>query len=159
MYTWNKTIGIFWDYENVPLRHKDYSGFLDALVNYYNAHTIAYAKIYARDRTMSDRDYELIEERHIFQFKFVEHNDKNAVDYVMMQSCLDVLRNKEEINHVLLLTGDGDFSDLADDLLDWKVTITLICQQQNVSSELLEYINKAYSVNLIAQNSSNWWLY
>ena len=52
-----RTTGIFWDYENVPLRHTDWEAFLEGITHYVNRNPIAFARIYGRESTMSDQDY------------------------------------------------------------------------------------------------------
>ncbi|MFX0096110.1 MAG: NYN domain-containing protein [Candidatus Hodarchaeota archaeon] len=77
----------------------------------------------------------------------------------LIQSCIDVLEDKTEINHVLLISGDGDFLELTEQLHNWDIRITLICQQHNYNSNLVSDVHKAYSVSYIAHNPNNWWLW
>ncbi|MFX0096111.1 MAG: hypothetical protein ACFFBD_30510 [Candidatus Hodarchaeota archaeon] len=73
--------GIFWDYENVPLRHQDYDAFLQGLIAFVRATRMIYAKVYSREKTMPDSDYKLLAKLEIFQFKWVTSDDPNAADY------------------------------------------------------------------------------
>jgi len=107
--------GIFWDYENVPLRHRDFNEFLRGMSNFISYNEVTYAKVYARKNTITRREQELINTLETFRFKFVNGYEKNAVDYSMMKSCLDVVRLSGFFNQVLIITGDGDFSDLLND--------------------------------------------
>lgn len=153
------TIGIFWDYENVPLRYRDCADFLTGLTNYINTHNVAYFKVYFRTNSpIGQQDLDLMGELPLIQFKEIAKDGPNAADNVLMQSCIDVLRNKEEINHVILLSGDADFLALTNTLQEWNVKITIICQQQNYSDSLVNESQHAYTVGYIAENPNNWWM-
>ncbi|MFW9996571.1 MAG: NYN domain-containing protein [Candidatus Odinarchaeota archaeon] len=150
--------GIFWDYENVPLRHDDWEGFLNGLAAFINANNIDFARVYARETTMSDTDYDLISELGVFSFKWVQSDDPNAADDSLIRSCIDVLESRGHINHILLISGDGDFLELTDILLDWQVSVTLVCQQHNYNKALVGDVHRAYSVKFVASNPYNWWI-
>lgn len=51
---------LFWDYENVPLRHEDYKEFLDALNALFASIHFEFIRIYTREKAMSDSDYEIL---------------------------------------------------------------------------------------------------
>ena len=154
-----RTTGIFWDYENVPLRHTDWEAFLEGITHFVERNTIAFTRIYGRESTMSDQDYELITNLKIFDFEWVQHNDPNAADYSLIDSCVNVLKLNQQINQVLLISGDGDFLELTDQLNEWQVAIILICQQKNYNKNLVSDVHSAYTVNFVAQNPFDWWLH
>ncbi len=149
--------GIFWDYVNVPLRLRDFKGFLVGLKNFISNHYVSFAKVYSRTRTITKRDQELIDSLDVFNYKFVNGNDTNAVDYIMMQSCYDVLRQKKTIDQAVIITGDGDFSDLLTNITSLGVQITLIYQKANYNERLFDKVNNAYSVNYIVSHAHDWW--
>jgi len=47
---------------------------------------------------MSDQDYELIDELKIFDFKWVQHDDLNAANDSLIDSCVNVLKSNLQIN-------------------------------------------------------------
>jgi hypothetical protein len=149
--------GIFWDYENVPLRNRDHQGFLTAFRNFMLYNDIHYARVYARRFTISQLDQELINSLNIFDFKFVNGNNTNAVDFIMMQSCYDILRNNNHIRQAIIITGDGDFADLLSDISVLVDRIILIYQKANYNECLFDKVHSAYSVNFIVSNSHDWW--
>ncbi|QEE15006.1 NYN domain-containing protein [Promethearchaeum syntrophicum] len=154
-----ESVGIFWDYENVPLRHQDYKSFLTGLTNYINANNVEYFKVYYQAKSpISDSDFELLKNIPQIQFKKTLQDGPNAADNSLIQSCLDVLNNNEDINHVILISGDADFLTLIDQLHDWGVKITIICQQHNYSDDLITESQKAYTVRHISTNPYNWWI-
>lgn len=88
---------LFWDYENVPLRHKDYKKFLRAIVSLVNTFEFDFIRIYARKETLSPKNLGLLLGRGFDKakhFKWVKRNDPNAVDSSMMKSCVDVMKPK-----------------------------------------------------------------
>jgi len=143
----------------VPLRHDDYEGFLAGLGHFISNNLIVFARVYSREKMMSDMDYDLISDLNSFDFKWVSSDDPNAADYSLIQSCTSVLNNNKDINHVLLISGDGDFVELTDRLHDRQVAITLICQENNYSIDLVSDVHRAYAVSFVAENSINWWMY
>ena len=149
--------GIFWDYENVPLRHRDFKGFLKGLRNFISNHTIFFARVYVRERTITERDQDLIDSLGVFDYKFVNGNENNAVDYIVRQSCYDALRMKDTIKQALIITGDGDFSDLLSDINNLGVQILLIYQQANYNERLFDNVNNAFSVNYVVSHARDWW--
>lgn len=91
---------LFWYYENVPLRHKDYNKFLDALVSLVNTFQFEFIRIYARKETLSPKDRKLLLGRGFdkkSRFKWVKKKDPKAVDFSMMKSCIDVLKKKPQM--------------------------------------------------------------
>ena len=86
---------LFWDYENVPLRNKDYKKFLDALVSLVNAFQFDFIRVYGRKETLPPKDRKLLYSRgfdKVRHFKWSKKNDPNAFDFSMMKSCVDVLK-------------------------------------------------------------------
>ncbi len=75
-----------------------------------------------------------------------------------MQSCLDVVRLSGFFNQVLIITGDGDFSELLDELSDLGIKILLIVQKANYNENLLNYADRTVSVNFVSENPNNWWI-
>ncbi len=155
----NPITGISWDYENIPLRRADWEGFLQGLVYYVQMNQVVFTRIYSREVTLSNTDYDLIDELGIFDFKWVQRDDPNAADDSLIQSCIDVLNNQTQINHVLLISGDGDFLELTDQLHEWQVAITLICQKQNYNPDLISDVHYAYTADFVAKNPQHWWLH
>ncbi|MFW9853713.1 MAG: NYN domain-containing protein [Candidatus Thorarchaeota archaeon] len=151
--------GIFWDYENVPLRHTDWEDFLHGLRAYVNSNQVIFARVYVRKATLPIKDRELINALNIFDYKWIRKDDPNAADYSLIQSCLDVLKIHSQINHVLLVFGDADFLELTDQLHEWQVAISLICQSRNYSEDLRSEVHYAYSVHFVASHPQDWWLY
>lgn len=151
--------GIFWDYENVPLRHKDWQQFLAALNHFAISNHVDFARVYARKKTITQFDREAIRKLNLFDFKWVKHDDPNAADYSLIRSCLDILGSHDQINHVLLLSGDGDFLQLIDQLQKLEVAVTLICQRKNYSKSLINEVHRAYTVDFLSQAPSYWWIY
>lgn len=150
--------GIFWDYENVPLRHRDFKGFLVGLKNFISSHNIYFARVYARKRTITGLCQEHINSLEVFDYKFVKGNESNAVDYIMMQSCIDALRRNVNIKQAIIITGDGDFSDLLTNIESSGVHISLIYQKANYNECLFDKADNAYSVNYVVSHAHDWWL-
>ena len=61
---------------------------------------------------MSSHDYSQLlakgfdKEKH---FKWIKHDEPNAVDFSLINSSLSVLKNHPQITQVVLISGDGDF--------------------------------------------------
>ena len=149
--------GIFWDYENVPLRQRVFIVFLTAIRYFISTHNISFAKVYTHARTITSHDQDLIDSLDVFDYKFVNGNESNAVDLIMIQSCYDALRMKDNIQQALIITGDGDFSQLLSDINSLGVQILLIYQQANYNERLFDKVNNAYSVNYVVSHARNWW--
>lgn len=152
----DRPTALFWDYENVPLRIDDYVEFLNAIDQIYKLLDIEFTRIYARKKTMSDGDYGLLRNREFdpeIHFKWVEDNKKNAVDKILIQSCLTVLKTRPHITQVIIIAGDGDFYQLVNNLPDHHIMV--ICQGHNYSKKLIETVDEGFSVEYIAQNK-NW---
>ncbi len=69
-YNSNLQTGIFWDYENVPLRNRDFNEFLQGMSNFINHNKVIYAKVYARKNTITRKDQDLI--TRVFLFKLTK---------------------------------------------------------------------------------------
>lgn len=155
-----KISALFWDYENVPLRNKDYKKFLQAIVSLINTFEFEFIRVYARKETLTPKDRKLLIGRgfnKIKHFKWVKLNDPNAVDFSMMKSCVDVLKRNSHLTQVVLITGDGDFLWLVKQLP--KHYIVVICQQKNLNKQLINSVNRAYSVEAIITTPKRWFYY
>lgn len=69
-----------------------------------------------------------------------------------------MLKKNRQINQVLLISGDGDFLALTDQLNEWHVAITLICQEKNYNKDLISDVHYAFTVNFVASHPRDWWL-
>ncbi len=150
-------VGIFWDYENVPLRQKDSGPFLRGLKSYIKQTKVAFARVYCRQLTMPPKREKEIRGIKPFDVKFTTLRGEDAVDMSLIQSCLQVLDDQPEIDHVLILTGDIDYAELVTQLKNWKVRVTLICQEGNHSPYLADATHRAYSVAFVAEFPQTWW--
>ncbi len=148
---------LFWDYENVPLRQKDRGRFLWAIVNMLNSFTFDFQRIYARKSTMSSHDYKQLlakgfdKDKH---FKWIKINESNAVDFSLIRSCIDVMRNYPDITQFVLISGDGDFLPLVTQFPDHFIVV--ICQRQNLNKTLIQTVNRAYSVEALITKTRKW---
>jgi hypothetical protein len=78
----NLSSALFWDYENVPLRNNDWELFMDALDYIIDEINFEFIRIYSREKTMSDRDYEILTDRGYSDenFKWVNSDESNAAE-------------------------------------------------------------------------------
>ena len=106
-----------------------------------------FIKIYALKKTLRKSDLNILK-FHDFKaanIKWVSGNGKNAVDHIMMQSCIDVLRTRTRISQVLLINGDGDFKMLANALPNHHIAV--IYQKYNYNQRLIDIVDNAISVS------------
>ena len=151
------TAGIFWDYENVPLRQKDGDLFLEGLQHFIRLNNVSFARLYCHEMNLPAARETQIRVIPPFDVKFTSLPGPNAADQSLIQSCINVLQNHKDINHVVILTGDADFRELLAQLKNWDVRVTLICQEQNYSPELVDEAHHAYAVSYVAEFPTNWW--
>lgn len=152
------TVGIFWDYENVPLRQKDSKAFLKGLKSYISQNNVPFAHVYCRTQTLPvPREKEILSIRP-FDVNFTSRPGEDAVDISLIQSCLKILDNHPNFNHVLILTGDIDYRELITQLKNRKIRVTLICQEGNHSPYLADATHRAYSVAFVAEFPKTWWM-
>ena len=150
--------GIFWDYENVPLRYDDWETFIQGLNNYIRRNKVQFFKVYYRQSILGKHDEEILDELEGLKHKIVTNKGKNSVDNSMMSSCHDVLtRHHPDINHIILITGDADFLQLILKT-DNKIRISIICQKGNFNENLKEWVDDIYFVKDVSTDPTNWWL-
>jgi hypothetical protein len=149
--------GIFWDYENVPLRKVNDAQFLEGLKAFIQQHEIAFAKVYCHANVISKAQQQDLQSSLRFTIKIVKNSAPNASDASLMRSCLDVLKHKPEITHVLLLTGDIDYTVLTNQLLQQGKAVILIGHKYNYNLKLVQEVHELLSVSLVASFPSNWW--
>ena len=75
----------------------------------------------------------------------------------LIQSCLRVLDDRRDIDHVLVLTGDIDYRGFVIQLKNRKLRVTLICQEGNHNPYLVDDAHRAYSVSFVAEFPHTWW--
>jgi uncharacterized LabA/DUF88 family protein len=149
--------GIFWDYENVPLRKDDYYEIFLGLKAFIEQHEIRYAKVYYRESTITQEDIKIIRDLKVFQFKQIKHNHKNAVDKTLIQSCLSIIKQYPEINQLLLISGDADFLPLLQNLFKQGIKVSILCQEGNKNRKFLEKASKVAFLSDLIHHPQSWW--
>lgn len=153
----NIKFGIFWDYENVPLRKDDYCEIFLGLNAFIEQHEIRYAKVYYRESTITQEDIKIIRDLKVFQLKHIKQNHKNAVDKSLIQSCLAVINQYPEINHLLLISGDADFLPLIQNLFKQGIKVSILCQEGNKNRKYLEKVSKVAFLSDLIHHPQSWW--
>ncbi len=151
------TAGIFWDYENVSLRQKDGEEFLRGINGYIRQNNVRFARLYCHENSLPVEREQQIRAIPPFDIKFTNMSGLSAADRSLIQSCINVLQNNRDINHVVIITGDSDFRELIVQLKDWDVRVTLICQEKNYSPNLVDEAHHAYAVSFVAEFPTKWW--
>lgn len=149
--------GLLWDYENVPLRSSDYHGFLLGLRFLFERYEIPFFQIFGRYRTISDDDYQLLVDQPYIDpesFKWIVNNSDNAVDYAIFKAAHSMISEFPEISQIILISGDGDFYELVDDLSNFHMIA--IYQEKSYDQHLVSRVNLSYSVEFISRNPQNW---
>lgn len=149
--------GIFWDYENVPLRKDDYYEIFLGLKIFIELHEIRYAKVYYRESTITQEDIDIIRELKVFQFKRIKHNHKNAVDNSLIQSCSSIVKQYPEINQILLISGDADFLPLLRKMLKQGIKVIILCQKGNKNRKYLEKASQVILLSDLIHLPQSWW--
>ena len=153
----NIKFGIFWDYENVPIRKDDFYEIFLGLKIFIEKHEISYAKVYYRESTITQEDIKIIRDLKVFQFKQIKHNHKNAVDKSLIQSCLSITKQYPEINHLLLISGDADFLPLLQNLFKQGIKVSILCQEGNKNRKYFEKASKVVFLSDLIHHPQSWW--
>ena len=153
----DRPVGIFWDYENVPLRKRDGKKLLQGLYHFSKAYDVQYAKVYTRQSTISDNAVKAIQDLKFFKLKFITKNGHNAVDNSMINSCKNILQ-KHHLPLLIFITGDSDFLRLIKRLLKiFSHEMLLISQAKSTSGKLHNFVIKNFTVSEISDNIEGWW--
>ncbi|MHA2108258.1 MAG: NYN domain-containing protein [Candidatus Hodarchaeales archaeon] len=84
----------------------------------------------------------------------MKQNKPNAVDFSLIQSCIDVMKTLPETTQIVLISGDGDFLPLISQLPNHSIVV--ICQRQNLNKKLIQTVNRAYSVEALITKTRKW---
>ena len=136
---------LFWDYENTPLSREDYYETYLALKAFEMHHHVVYGKVYFRQASISAEDVKILQLLPFLQQKIVSTNEKNAVDKILIQSCLSVIQSNLEISHILMLSGDGDFKPLLDQCKRLNKKFWVICQELTKNRAFVQQVLPAFS--------------
>ncbi len=72
--------GIFWDYENVPLRQKDGDAFLEGLNMFIRQNNVVFARPYAHEKALPAEREKQVLAIPPFDIKFTKAYGPNAAD-------------------------------------------------------------------------------
>lgn len=150
-----KEVAVFWDYENVPLRHVDYKGFLKFIHHIMANWNLEFFRIYTRKSTLSDKDYHILKKIGIDplkHFKFVYSNGKNAVDNSMIAAIKSVVSNKPKIQNIVIISGDGDFTQTIQQLQSMKKKVFCIHQLRDQQSRGIKSCDVAIPMAFLTEN-------
>lgn len=149
-------VALFWDYENVPFQHRDWRLFVTALQQFIAHNTVILAKCYYRRQNMSEDDKENIQLIQHMKLKRVQGTAPNTVDNLLITSCNDTIHSHAEIEHVIIISGDGDFIPLLRDLQRHHIQTSVICHLQNGSVDLMNS-HQFFPYHTLIENPETWW--
>lgn len=83
-----------------------------------------------------------------FTFKDVPCLLKNSSDN---QIIADILKDKKNLDQVILITGDGDFQYIVETLKESENKVTIIAQKGNVKQQLIEIADEFHYLDELSQ--------
>ncbi|MDH5404833.1 MAG: NYN domain-containing protein [Candidatus Heimdallarchaeota archaeon] len=150
-----KTV-LFWDYENIPLLSKDQDAFLNKLKELQNIFNIIHFRIFARSKTLSYQKRKFLRSKGFstrIYVHWVDDNSKNAVDNAIKNDCMDVVGKENDISHIILISGDGDYYSLLEKLP--HLHITIIHRNENINERLYHLSNFTVSIKKLISKEIN----
>jgi hypothetical protein len=150
-----ETYGFFWDYENVPFRKDNKIALGTALKNFLSHVKVGFAKVYSH-KVYPEDIFDYLRKIPNLQIKSVNISGPNAADQSLIRSCQSVMKDKPEITHVFLITGDDDFHSLIDDLKNEGKKVGII-SYSNCSKRLQKKVHFRLEIEKIVMNPKNWW--
>jgi len=105
----------------------------------------------------SQEDIKIIRDLKVFQLKQIKHNHKNAVDNSLIQSCLAIIKQYPEINHLLLISGDADFLPLLQKLIKQGIKVSILCQERTANKNFLQGASNISFLSDLIHHPQSWW--
>jgi uncharacterized LabA/DUF88 family protein len=134
----------FWDYENVGFSESNLDLFLKGLeVIKQKLPGTFILKCFCHWSKIPENTQIIIQNAG-FELCQVPQIKKNAVDQAMIVSAVN-LSHQISISHFLLISSDGDFSTLCQDLNNKNITISIISRKE-ISKDLKQYAQFIYFV-------------
>ncbi len=152
-----KHYAIFWDYENTPLSRENYYETYLALKAFQQHHSVAYAKVFYRQSSISAEDVKIIRLLPFMKHEIVVGTEKNAVDNVLIQSCRNLLQKRIEITHLILISGDGDFETLLTQSRKQDKKMWVICQAKTKNRAFVQQANRCFYLQDLTAAPQSWW--
>lgn len=135
---------IYWDYENVGFTEKNLTLFLTGLDVIKKKVPCTYiSKCFCHWNNVTE-DIQVLIQNAGFELCQVPQIKKNAVDQSMIVSAVN-LSHQIPISHFILISSDGDFSTLCQDLSNKSITISVISRKE-ISADLKKYTQFIYFV-------------
>ncbi|MCU0537641.1 MAG: NYN domain-containing protein [Hydrococcus sp. Prado102] len=144
-------VAIFWDWQNTKATEWQIQC-VNAFA--YQQGIIDLKKVYADWQL--DKDRKLAEKLHCEGFKGINvfscKEKPNCTDQELIYDCRKYALEKSEIDIVIVLSGDGDFTPLVRELKARDKRVIVVAQfQKNVSQKLKESANEFYLFSQIEQ--------
>jgi hypothetical protein len=125
------------------------------LKNFLCSVNILFAKVYSH-KEYTEENLDVLKKIPKLKIKAVEKDGPNAADENLIQSCECVIRDKPEITHVVLISGDDDFRNLIMNLKVQKKQIGVI-SYKNCSKKLQKNVHFHFTIEEIIKKPEKWW--
>ena len=146
-------LAIFWDWQNVKATEKQIQCLM--MFAYAKGHVVleqAYADWGKENQKLANLLFDLLDCIHVPSSK----DKKNRADYELIKHCRQRVLNNPDISTVILLSGDGDFASLVNELkAKGKKVIVIAHSDKRTSRKLKESANEFCLLSQIERRFSN----
>ena len=146
-------VAIFWDLQNIKATEKQIQCLM--MFAYAKGHVVleqAYADWGKENQKLANLLFDLLDCIHVPSSK----DKKNRVDDKLIEDCKRQVLSNSDINTVILLSGDGDFASLVDELkTNGKKVIVVANSEKRTSRKLKESANEFCLLSQIERRFSN----
>ncbi len=140
MSTTRQKVSLYWDCQNVPINNSYLAQYLWIFANRLGELRIrpcAYSYWRKENLLYQERLYELG-----FQCIDVPVIEKNAVDKRLIDDCQQEIKDTLGSDIVILVTGDGDFTKLVEELQNNQKKVKIFAQSKTTSPSLISKVGE-----------------
>ena len=146
-------VAIFWDLQNIKATEKQIQCLM--MFAYAKGHVVleqAYADWGKENQKLANLLFDLLDCIHVPSSK----DKKNRADYELIKHCRQRVLNNPDISTVILLSGDGDFASLVNELkAKGKKVIVIAHSDKRTNHKLKESADEFYSLSQIEKKFGN----